>query len=118
MTNAHDMFLVATQAKLDALPVNVVQRDYNELMECINEAALNGEFFVHFNGWTSNFNRYSVPGYMWSFNEKLAHPIQAVKDRQDLLRSSMVSLLQKNGFVVNNAIGDTGSTITISWEKG
>ena len=117
MTNARDMFLVATQAKLDALPVNVVQRDYDELLGRINEAALNGEFFVHFNGWTSNFQRYSLPIYMWSFNEKLAHPIQAVKDRQVLLQSSMVSMLQKNGFLVNNAIEDTGSTITISWEK-
>lgn len=117
MTNARDMFLVATQAKLDALPVNVVQRDYDELMICINEAALNGEFFVHFNGWAANFKRYRVPGYMWSFNEKLAHPIQDVKDRQVLLRSSMVSMLQKNGFLVNTSIEDTGSTITISWEK-
>lgn len=108
----------ATQAALDMLPTNVVKKDYDELINHITKAAGDGKFRVSFgNSHITWPGTYELPYYMWTFDEKRAHAVQAVKERQHLLRDSLISLLKEKGFVVESKTAGAISSITISWEK-
>lgn len=116
--DAKSAFAIAAQAKLDSLPTNVAKRDFDKLMDHIKSAAERGEFYVSFgNSHITWPGSYELPFYMWSFDDKLAHNVRVVKERQHLLRDTLISLIKEHGFVVECKNTLISGSITISWEK-